>query len=211
MNIIHECENYIVIHKPAGLATQTAKLGQKDLVSEVKNHLVKSKQKPYVAVINRLDQPVEGLVLIAKNDRAAAFLSKELTENRIEKQYEALVYGNPDKESGELTDYMLKDAKTNTSRVVNKDTNGAKKALLKYETIKKDENSLLSVHLITGRHHQIRLQMSNMGHPILGDTKYGTEESILRSKELGIKNVALKAVQLKFTEPDSKKTVMFSI
>ena len=91
MKIIFECENYIVIHKEAGLATQTAKLGQKDVISEIKNYLSKSGQKnPYIAVINRLDQPVEGIVLLAKNEKSAAALSKQLTDNEMEKYYEAL-------------------------------------------------------------------------------------------------------------------------
>lgn len=212
MKIIFECENYIVIHKEAGLATQTAKLGQKDVISEIKNYLSKSGQKnPYIAVINRLDQPVEGIVLLAKNEKSAAAFSKQLTDNEMEKYYEALVYGNPDKEEGILTDYLLKDARTNTSKVVSKGQKGAKEAILEYKTIEKNDNSLLRVHLITGRHHQIRLQMANMGHPILGDTKYGNKESLEISKSMKINTVMLKAVELRFKDPQSKKDMIFTI
>ena len=98
MKIVYEDKDQIVIHKPAGVATQTARLGEKDLVSEVKNHIAGSSgsNNPYVAVINRLDQPVEGIVLFAKNAKAAAALSAQMQDGRMEKYYLAAIYGNID-------------------------------------------------------------------------------------------------------------------
>lgn len=211
MIIVGETNNYIVIHKPAGIATQTARLGEKDIVSEVKNYLAGKRERPYVAVINRLDQPVEGLVLMAKNEKSAAALSNQLTEGRIEKYYIAQVYGSPMKDQT-LTDYLIKDSKTNMSKVVGKDVNGSKKAVLEY-TIKDtdDETSIVRIHLITGRHHQIRVQMSNMGCPLIGDRKYGNEQSIKYSDENNIKTVRLKACQLRFNDPANKKQVEYII
>lgn len=209
LSIVKENDNYIVIHKSSGIATQTARMGEKDLVSEVKNHLAKNGTKnPYLAVINRLDQPVEGLVLFAKNDKTAAALSKQLTESQINKYYYATVWGHMPEKEGELEDYLLKDGKTNTSRVVSKGTSNAKCAKLKYQVIgQNDKTDILKIHLLTGRHHQIRVQLSNAGHPILGDTKYGSEESTVYSKDIGMRAVWLKAYNLSFTDPATKQMV----
>jgi len=209
IGVVKENDNYIVIHKPAGLATQTAKMGEKDLVSEVKNYLAKKGQKnPYLAVINRLDQPVEGLVLLAKKESIARELSKQLTDNQINKYYYATVWGKLDKPSGVLEDYLLKDAKSNSSKVVNKGTQGAKLARLEYEVIAgNDKTDMLRVHLITGRHHQIRVQFANLGHPLLGDTKYGNVQSVAFSKEIGMRCIWLKAYHLSFRDPQTKEMV----
>lgn len=209
LDIIRETSNYIVIHKPSGLATQTAKMGEKDLVSVVKNYLAQNgTRNPYLAVINRLDQPVEGLVLMAKNDRAAANLSKQLNDNVIEKYYIAKLLGHLPQKNGTLEDYLLKDGKTNTSKVVNKGTNNAKAARLEYEVTDSDESTdTVKVHLLTGRHHQIRVQLSHAGCPILGDNKYGNADSMAYSRANGIRWVYLKAYRLSFLDPATKETV----
>lgn len=209
LSVVKENDNYIVIHKPSGIATQTSKLGEKDLVSEVKNYLAKSGSKnPYLAVINRLDQPVEGLVLFAKNEKAAADLSKQLNDNKINKTYYATVWGHMPDSEGVLEDYLLKDGKTNTSKVVNKGVNNSKLAKLEYKVISSDENTdILKIHLLTGRHHQIRVQFANAKHPLLGDTKYGSNESIAYSKSISMRFVWLKAYGLAFTDPKTKEAV----
>lgn len=209
LSVVKENDNYIVIHKPSGIATQTSKLGEKDLVSEVKNYLAKSGSKnPYLAVINRLDQPVEGLVLFAKNEKAAADLSKQLNDNKINKTYYATVWGHMPDSEGVLEDYLLKDGKTNTSKVVNKGVNNSKFAQLEYKVISSDENTdILKIHLLTGRHHQIRVQFANAKHPLLGDTKYGSNESIAYSKSISMRFVWLKAYGLAFTDPKTKEAV----
>ncbi len=214
MKIVYEDNEQIVIHKPAGIATQTAKLGDKDLVSEVKNYLSKESgtNNPYVAVINRLDQPVEGIVLLAKNAKAAATLTAQMQNGTMEKYYYALIYGHMDMPSGKLVDYMEKDSRSNLSRVASEVSPNAKKAVLEYQvkaTIGKMQ--FLEIRLLTGRHHQIRVQLSHREHPIMGDTKYGFTESISLSRELNVRVPVLCAFQLKWKHPVTKKDLYVKI
>ena len=213
LSIIDENKDYIVVHKPAGLATQTARLGEKDLVSEIKNHFFLTGNKnSSVSVINRLDQPVEGLVLIAKNEKSAAALSKQLSENKIEKYYTATVYGHLQEKEGTLEDYLVKDGRTNLSRVSNKNDKQAKRAVLEYKVIDGDEmTDKVQIHLITGRHHQIRVQFSHAGVPLLGDRKYGSSASMYYSNQKGVRTVSLKAYKLSFIDTLSKERKTYSI
>lgn len=208
MNILYEDKDQIVIHKPAGVATQTARLGEKDLVSEVKNHIAKATgaANPCVGVINRLDQPVEGIVLFAKNQKAAAALSKQMQDGSMQKYYLAAVYGHMEKENDILTDYLEKDARTNSSRVVSATSKDAKKAMLEYNVIATvGKIQFVNIHLLTGRHHQIRVQFSHRKHPLIGDTKYGNDESMAISREANAKIPALCAYKLIWKHPVTKK------
>lgn len=214
MKIVYEDKDQIVIHKPAGVATQTARLGEKDLVSEVKNHIAKESgsSNPYVAVINRLDQPVEGIVLFAKNAKAAAALTSQLQDGTMQKFYYAVVAGQMDMPEGTLIDYMEKDARSNLSRVVSEASKSAKKAILSYEVKEKlDKMQLLQIQLLTGRHHQIRVQFSHRNHPLIGDTKYGSPESISLSREVQARVPSLCAFCLKWKHPVTKKEVCVEI
>lgn len=182
-NIIYEDKEFIVYNKPAGMLVQSDKSFQVDLVSSLLTYLVQKGEKPNLSVINRLDRPVSGLVLLAKNKEAAAKVSKELAAGRMDKEYFAVVQGEFSCKKGVFTDYLQKDAKTNTSRVVSEKSRDAKKAVLEYEVIavaesdeqSKDILSLVRIHLLTGRHHQIRVQFSSRGHALYGDTKYNTK------------------------------------
>ncbi len=190
--IIFEDKDIIVCHKPAGMATQTKRLGQQDMESFLKNYRASKKEQPYIGVVHRLDQPVEGVMVFAKNPKAAAALSKQVQQRIIGKHYyavctktvhaqlqpqeqtEELLLGN----TGTLTDYILTDKKNNISKVVSpEDANKnpqAKRAVLDYEVIKQEQDkTVFDITLHTGRQHQIRLQLSNMGYPIIGDKKYG--------------------------------------
>lgn len=214
MKIIYEDKDQIVIHKPAGVATQTARLGEKDLVSEVKNHICKESgnSNPYVAVINRLDQPVEGIVLFAKNAKAAAALTSQMQDGTMQKFYYAIVYGHMDAPFGKLTDYMEKDARSNLSRVVSSTSPNGKKAMLSYEV--KDtvgKMQFLEIQLLTGRHHQIRVQFSHKGHPLIGDMKYGSAESISHTREMSARTPALCAFKLNWKHPVTKKDLSVKI
>lgn len=192
--IIYEDTQIIVCHKPAGIAVQSARLGAKDLESLLKNHIAASQARPahgsgsvsapYLAVIHRLDQPVEGLLVFAKTQKAARELNRQLTTSGFGKHYRAVVCGIPVPSEGTLEDYMIKDARTNSSRVCNKDTPGARLARLHYKTLETYPDadavsssdsimSLVEIRLDTGRHHQIRVQMSHLGCPLAGDRKYG--------------------------------------
>lgn len=213
LDIVEENDNYIVIHKPAGVPTQTSQPGQKDLVSEVNNYLFSKGNKcPRISVINRLDQPVEGLVLFAKNSKAAAVLTGCLNDNGIEKYYEAVVFGHLSEKSGRLENMLVKDSKTNTSRIAEPGEKQAKRAILEYEVIESDDlTDKVRIHLLTGRHHQIRVQFSHIGHPLLGDLKYGNDESIGLSKERNVKNVSLLAYKLSFFDTFKGKEVSFTL
>lgn len=214
IRIIYQDQDIIVCHKEAGIAVQSASVSTPDMVSMLKNEL----KTPYLGVVHRLDQPVEGVIVFAKNKGAAGKLSAQIQSGQMKKVYEAKVYGIPERAEASLEDMLYKDAHTNTSYVADAKflagpkKNQAKKAQLNYRVIETGKNcATLLVELLTGRHHQIRVQLSHMGHPLLGDLKYGTGQSVQYSGELGIKTVALRAISLTFRHPASGKEVTFSI
>ena len=204
MKIILEEKDYILVHKEAFVAAQSARLGEMDLYSEVRNYLAQKymKKEPYLALINRLDQPVEGLVLFAKNKETAAKLSAQLQNGTLEKYYLAAVYGEVSVMQQTLTDYIRKNPTGNYSEIVSKDSRNGKEAILEYRVIRKNEaESLLEIHLLTGRHHQIRVQLSHAGYPLLGDIKYGNTASNAYNENKKIKSVALCAYKVVFQHP----------
>lgn len=230
--IIYEDNDLLVCYKPAGIAVQTASSFQQDMVSELKNYLAQNRsvasgkstnsggrKEPYIGVIHRLDQPVSGVLVFAKNPSAAASLSAQVQDGRAEKIYRARVFGifHTDAKEGMLEDILLKDGKTNTSRVIkenSKEAKQGKKAKLFYKVLQEfgeeeDAYSEVEIKLFTGRHHQIRVQMSNTEHPILGDTKYGTPESLELSAKVG-KGLKLCAHRLTFMHPKTGKEVSFT-
>lgn len=213
--IVYEDNALLIVHKPAGIATQTAKPGQADLVSELKNYRKNKGEDTYIGVIHRLDQPVEGLLVFAKNQSAAKELSRQLQTGVLKKSYLALVYGEIETgAAGELKDFMIKDSRTNMSRVTDKGTNGAKEAELSWkctETYLGKGYSRLEVEIFTGRHHQIRVQLANAGMPILGDIKYGTDKSKELSQSLNIKNTALFAHKLALLHPQTGKPLEYRL
>ena len=185
MNIQYEDKELLVIYKPAGLATQSARVTSPDLVSSVMRHL---KGAP-VYVVHRLDQPVEGLLVLAKTKQAAAGLSKQLQAGTLNKQYYALVYRGAEELPKEeiLADYLWKNPQTQKAEIVAQASGKGKQAKLHYRVMTgKDDIALLDVRIETGRFHQIRAQLAHAGFPILGDQKYGTQTSMERSEELGI-------------------------
>lgn len=210
--IVYEDEVLLVVHKPVGIATETARVGQADLVSELRNYRRKKGESTYVGVVHRLDQPVEGLLVFAKDAETAKKLSDELQHQTLIKKYAALVAGVPEMPEGELVDYLLKDGRTNLSKVVPREEKGAKRAALSWKLLRyKDGIALLEIELYTGRHHQIRAQMAHAGYPLLGDFKYGTVSSRELSGKAGINSTALLAYQLVLTHPVNKEKLEFSI
>lgn len=184
LNIIHETKDIIIVNKPAGQLSQGAKGFDLDLVSEVMTYNATQGKPAYAAIINRLDRPVSGLVLIAKNKSAAAKYSTLMQkEGGFNKQYEALICGKLSELKGTFVDYLKKDGRTNTSAIVPADAAAndkeAKLSKLEYEVISYDEVKDIThvrIHLITGRHHQIRVQFASRGHALVGDYKYTAYE-----------------------------------
>lgn len=213
MKILYEDQEIIVCYKPSGVATQTAKLGSKDMVSLLKNHIYKTsekKQEPYLAIIHRLDQPVEGLLVFAKTPYAAKELNRNLQTEQFGKYYKARLHGIPAKKKETLVDYLVKDSQSHTAFVSQKEDSRAKRAVLNYEVLEIDpqkEESVVQVQLETGRYHQIRVQMAHMGCPIVGDTKYNPHAV----SQPGWQKIALCAYRLEFTHPKTKKKMVFEI
>lgn len=171
--IKYEDEAVLVVHKPPYLAAETKNPRQQDLVSILKNRRVLNGEAAYIGLVHRLDQPVEGLLVLAKTTRAAAALSAGLCAGSFAKEYLAVVQGlTPEK--GALVHTLKKDGRSNISVAVREGTAGGKEARLTYERLAvTDEKSLLRIRLDTGRHHQIRVQFAAIGHPLCGDAKYG--------------------------------------
>lgn len=208
LDIKYEDSDIIVCVKPAGVATQTKRMGQQDMESLLRNYRASKGEDTYIGVVHRLDQPVEGIMVFAKNKKASAELNRQIAKHGADKYYMAVCSNteHPFKENdeGELVDYLLRDGRTNSSSVVDSSTKDAKKAELKYRVIKADkERAIVQVKLGTGRHHQIRVQFANAGHPLIGDQKYG--------KGVRGMNVALCSCRIGFEHPSTKKKMEFEI
>lgn len=177
--IIYEDNNIIICNKPAGVASQSERSFEVDLMSGLKTALTAVGKKSDLYIINRLDKPVAGLVLFARSKAIAAKLSALSGEHSIEKHYYAVVLGEITM-SGEYVDYLKKDTKENVSRVVPENTPEAKKAMLFYEPLEQKNiagrvYTLVKIRLLTGRHHQIRVQFSHHEHALYGDLKYNKD------------------------------------
>lgn len=180
-NIVYEDNNIIICNKPVGMASQSERGFEPDLLGEIKKYRAVHGSAGDTYIINRLDKPVGGLVLFALNKKTAASLSAMSGSHSIDKEYYAVVKGIID-DKGEYTDYLVKNPGKNMSYVDNDKPAGARKASLSYELIKTkeydgQEYSLIRVRLYTGRHHQIRVQMAYHGHPLYGDLKYNPDFS----------------------------------
>lgn len=207
--IVYEDNDIIVVNKPAGVPVQSSSLRTRDLVSMLKNYRKEKENlggEPYVGVVHRLDQPVGGLLVFGKNQKAAGSLSAQVRDGRMKKVYHALVSEKPRDEEGMLMDYLLKDGRTNTSKVVKEDIKGAKKSQLSYKLLGSEgDYYLMEIQLYTGRHHQIRVQMAHGGMPLMGDRKYNP-----RGEHQG--NVlGLTAWELCFFHPTTGKQMKFTL
>ena len=212
--ILYEDNSILVIRKPAGLAVQSAGIGQADVVSELKSHLAKlpgagrpGKGEPYLGIVHRLDQPVEGLLVFAKDKKAAAALSKQLTEGALNKHYYAVLCGYPDCPEGDLVDYLRKEgnmAVAVTGR--EQEFADAKIAALHYRILEEinapSPLALADVTIGTGRFHQIRVQFASRRHPLWGDGKYGSHFK---------GTIALQSARLCFLHPETGEPMEFAL
>ena len=207
INILYEDNHLLVVVKPANIPTCLDSSKDKDLLSLMKEYIKDKYNKPgnvYLGLVHRLDRPTEGIIVFAKTSKAAERLTKQINNKEFKKTYYAVVEGIPKKENT-LKDYLYKDEKNNTSFVTN-ETKG-KLAILEYELLKTvNDLSLLKINLLTGRHHQIRAQLSSRNYPLYGDHKYN-KKFINDNKE----NLALIAKELSFYHPITKELLHFEI
>ena len=208
--ILFEDNHLLVVEKPVNIPVQEDSSGDKDLLNMLKDDLKIRYQKPgnvYLGLVHRLDRPVGGAMVFAKTSKAASRLSDMIRRKVIERRYYAVVHGIPVNQKEELVHYLYKDRTRNKVSVVDSNHPEGKKAVLDYNVLdSKDGYSLLSVNLHTGRSHQIRVQLSAMGHPLYGDQKYGQHVN-----QPG-QQIALWAHSLAFEHPVRKEPVnVFSL
>lgn len=209
MNIphIYEDNHLLVVEKPVNIPVQEDRSQDKDVLTLLKEKIKVRDQKPgnvYLALVHRLDRPVGGVMVFAKTSKAASRLSDVIRRNKLDRSYLAVVKGKPNVKQQQLVHYLKKDRRKNIVHVVSPKQKHAKKAILEYDTIRSSKNlSLLSIRLHTGRSHQIRVQLSTIGLPILGDQKYGQEKTPGQQ-------IALWAHQLSFPHTTTKETMVFT-
>ncbi len=201
INILYEDNHLLVVEKPVNILTQSDNTKDKDLLTLLKSYLKEKYQKPgnvYLGLVHRLDRVVGGVMVFAKTSKCASRLSKQVQEHAFKKKYYAVLCGNL-KTNGHLENYLLKDEKTNTSYVSDK----GKLAILDYEIVANKENyTLVKINLQTGRHHQIRVQFSNIGYPLYGDARYN------KNYKVG-EQIALFASQITFFHPITNEELTF--
>ena len=205
LQVLFEDNHIIIVNKRAGDITQGDKTGDKPLSDVVKEYVKDKYNKPglvFIGTVHRLDRPTSGIVIFARTSKALERLNKMLREKTIKKTYWALVKNAPKVTTDTLTNFLKKDTKKNKSFVYKKEIKGSKKGILHYNIIKKLENYfLIEIDLETGRHHQIRTQLSYIGSAIKGDLKYGFP----RSNKDG--SISLHARKIKFIHPVSKEEI----
>jgi 23S rRNA pseudouridine1911/1915/1917 synthase len=212
LKILYEDKNVVCVVKPQGVPSQSDKTNNEDLMTAVSAYLKSKGENPYLGLIHRLDRPVGGVIVYAKSEFANRELSKQIQLRQTEKEYLAVVCGSAEKESGVLEDYLKKLKTINMSKVATADDKQAKIARLEYESLGSVETeeygtlTLLRIKLLTGRHHQIRVQLSNAGMPIWGDNKYN--KVFMKKKDFTL--IALWSYKFGFSDVKTKKHMEFS-
>ena len=201
LEVLYEDNHVIVCYKPAGVLSQADNTGDIDMLTLVKDYLKKRYNKEgnvFVGLVHRLDRMTSGVMVFGKTSKGAMRLSNDIANGNFFKEYLAVCEGNiEDYDETTLIDYLEKDEKNNKSFI----SKNGKEAILTYRVITtKNNKSLIRVKLKTGRHHQIRVQMSNIGHPLYGDIKYGSPHK---------DNLALQAYKLSFYQPVTRELLTF--
>ncbi len=207
MEVIYEDNHIIVVNKASSEIVQGDKTGDKTLADQVKEYIKEKYNKPgnvFIGVVHRLDRPVSGVIVFAKTSKALSRLNEMFREGTVNKRYWAIVKNKPEQPIGKLTHYLVRNEKQNKSYAYDRPKAAGKKAELEYKLIGESDNYfLLEVNLLTGRHHQIRTQLSKIGCPIKGDLKYGFP----RSNPDG--SISLHARFLSLVHPVSKEELFF--
>jgi len=207
--VLYEDNHIIVVVKPHNMPTQEDSSKDRDLLTAVKDYIKTKYDKPgeaFVGLVHRLDRPTAGVMVFAKTSKAAARLTEQMKEGEFEKKYLAVVVGTPRDRRSRLTNYLVKDEANNMVKIAPAMIEGAKKAVLDYNTLESaGQVSLVDVRLITGRSHQARVQLMGIGCPIYGDAKYGGD-----SLKKGA-NLALFAYSLRFVHPTTKEIMAFKV
>jgi len=205
LQVLFEDNHILIVNKRAGDITQGDKTRDKPLSEVVKEYVKDKYNKPgnvFIGTVHRLDRPTSGIIIFARTSKALERLNKMLRDKVIQKTYWAIVKNQPKVKTSTLTNFLKKDSKKNKSFVYKKEIEGSKKATLHFKVIQKLDNySLLEVDLETGRHHQIRTQLSHIGSPIKGDLKYGFD----RSNKDG--SISLHARKINFVHPVTKEII----
>ena len=207
VNILHEDNSVLVVVKPQNIPSQADASGDLDLLSLLKQYIKDKYAKPgnvYLGLVHRLDRPTGGVMVFAKNSKAAERLSKQIVDGDMSKLYLTTVLGCPKERKGTLVNYLKKNALTNNVYVATFSDHNAKRAELSYEVLEnyQDAMSLVKVQLGTGRSHQIRVQFSAINCPVFGDARYGGD--VVKGA-----NLALWAYRLEFNHPVSKERMVF--
>ncbi|MBO5602653.1 MAG: RluA family pseudouridine synthase [Prevotella sp.] len=206
MQVLYEDNHIIIVNKESGEIVQGDKTGDVPLSDIVKQYIKEAHAKPgavFLGVVHRLDRPVSGVVVFAKTSKALTRLNNMFRDGEIHKTYWALCSNRPEKIEGELDNWLVRNEKQNKSYVYDKEKPNAKRARLHYQVIgATDRYTLIEVHLMTGRHHQIRSQLAHIGCPIKGDLKYGAK----RSNPDG--SISLLARRVEFIHPVSKEKII---
>lgn len=205
--VLYEDNHLLVVVKPAMLPTMGVSADKESLIDQAKTYIKQKYQKPgnvYLGIVSRLDAPVTGVLVLARTSKAAARLTEQFRTRSVDKRYWAVVAGALQPPSGELVDYVYKDERHRRMHVARTPHGEAKEARLEYRTLQTlDAGTLLEITLGTGRKHQIRLQLSHAGHPIVGDRKYGSQRAFR-------KGIALHARYLAFDHPTQRERLEFT-
>lgn len=200
LEVLYEDNHIIVVVKPINILSQSDNTKDLDMLNIIKNYIKEKYNKPgnvYLGLVHRLDRPTGGVMVFARTSKSASRLSKQIKEGSLKKTYLAVV-PNFNLKKGTFIDYLEKD-KNNNSIITSKEK--GKYAKLNFETItKKNNNALVKIDLLTGRHHQIRVQFSSRGYPLYGDQRYGKMDK---------KQLALFAYKLEFLHPVTKEKMVF--